>query len=56
MSELSKKEIYESKIKRVILTKEEIDAAISENSGEADKWIEDKNARGEKFKRILKDP
>ena len=36
MSELSKREIYESKIKRVILTKEEIDAAIVK----AGKWID----------------
>jgi CarD family transcriptional regulator len=46
-------ELLMSKVRR-LLTKEEIDAAISENSGEADKWIEDKNARFAYFNSVIK--
>ena len=46
-------ELLMSKI-RPLLTKAEIDAAISENSGEGEKWIEDKNPRFAYFNTIIR--
>jgi CarD family transcriptional regulator len=46
-------ELLMSKI-RPILTKEEIDAAISDTLGEGEKWIEDRNARFAYFNAAIK--